>query len=126
MPDETLFLNAWKRGVKLAGVHYFRNARPHGIGAPTADLRVTEADVDRATIKWELCPDRKAIVRALGHISRGEGAFLAAMYSFYNAEDGQKLLKRAGYPNICDLAAKLDSNRARIIADQPATEGDTD
>lgn len=107
---EIIFLNAWKRGVKLAGPHYFKNTLPTPGAGPLAD-------VENATSKWQLCPDLQMIRRAIGGVSRGEGAFLAAMYSFYNAKDGQQLLKRAGYPNICDLAAKLDSRRAGIIAE---------
>jgi hypothetical protein len=96
------FLAAWKRGVEIAGTHYFR---------------IEAESVAAAADKNQLRPNMRAIRSALGVISRGEGAFLAAMYSFFNADDGQKLLIEAGFPNICDLAAKLDKERAEVIAE---------
>jgi hypothetical protein len=96
------FLAAWKRGVKLAGAQYFH---------------VRAISVEAATDKNELKPNRQAIQDAIDEISRGQGAFLAAMYSFYNCNDGQELLIQAGYPNICDLAAKLDKDHAEIISE---------
>jgi hypothetical protein len=39
------------------------------------------------------------------------------MCSFYNAQWGQKLLTEAGFPNICDIASKLDSEHAEVIAE---------
>ncbi len=95
------FLSAWKRGVILAGDHYFQ---------------VTVSDIVEATHRDQLRPDYARIEHALGSVSAGQGAFLAAMYSFFNADDGQRLLTRAGYPNICDVAAKLDGVHAEIIA----------
>lgn len=96
------FLAAWKRGVLLAGPRYFN---------------ATAESVQAATHKNQLRPDFALIDSAIGGISRGEGAFLAAMYSFFNSEDGQVLLKAAGFPNICDLAAKLDKDQAEVIAE---------
>lgn len=99
---EVRFLAAWKRGVRLAGEHYFRRE------APT---------VDAATHKHQLAPDGELIEASLGGRSRGQAAFLAAMCSFYDATWGQTLLVRAGYPNLCDLAAKLESPYADVIAE---------
>ncbi|GAB4361019.1 MAG: hypothetical protein Kow006_31410 [Gammaproteobacteria bacterium] len=99
---ERRFLAAWKRGVALAGESYFH---------------VTSASVAEAINKNQLRPDWQRIEHAIGVISRGEAAFLAAMYSFFNAEDGQALLVRAGFPNLCDVASKLDPHRAEVIAE---------
>ena len=99
---EQRFLEAWKQGVRIAGPECFR------VTAPT---------VGDASHKRQLEPDWDHIEATLLARSRGEAAFLAAMCSFYNAEWGQSLLERAGYPNLCDLAGKLDEPRAGIIAE---------
>lgn len=99
---ERRFLDAWKRGVLLAGEDCFR------VKSPT---------VESATHKRQLEPDWDYIEETITARSRGEAAFLAAMCSFYNAEWGQSLLVRAGYPNLCDLAAKLDEPHAGIVAE---------
>ena len=96
------FLAAWKRGVALAGESYFLVETP---------------SVAEATHRNQLRPDYATVEDAIGRISAGQGAFLAAMDSFFNAEDGQRLLARAGYPNICDLAAKLEGAHAEVVAE---------
>lgn len=96
------FLAAWMRGVALAGASYFFVEVPY---------------VAEATHRNQLCPNYALVEDAIGRVSAGQGAFLAAMYSFFNAEDGQRLLARAGYPNICDLAAKLEGQHAEIVAE---------
>lgn len=95
------FLNAWKRGVSLAGEQYFK---------------ITAPSVEAANDKNQLRPDYAMIQNAIGRVSAGQGAFLAALYGFYNGDDGQKLLAAAGYPNISDLAGKLDPEYAEVIA----------
>lgn len=95
------FLAAWKRGIALAGEQYFR---------------VTAPSLEGATDKNQLQPDWDRIKDAIGLVSGGQGAFLAALYSFYNGEDGQRLLVAAGYPTLADLAAKLDPEHADVIA----------
>lgn len=99
---EQRFLDAWKRGVRLAGENYFK------LEAPT---------VETATHKNQLAPDCELVEASIGGRSRGQAAFLAAMCSFYDAEWGQSLLVRAGYPNLCDLASKLDPPHAGIVAE---------
>lgn len=96
------FLAAWKRGVLIAGAHYFH---------------VKADSVEAATDKWQLKPNQEAIENALGVVSDGQGAFLAAMYSFFNPDKGQELLADVGRPNICDLAGRLDNERAEVIAE---------
>jgi hypothetical protein len=96
------FLEAWKRGIALIGPRFFE---------------VKSSSIESATHKNELRPDWHVIEESLGVLSRGEAVFLAAMYSFYNAECGQILLTEAGHPNICDIASKLDREHAEVIAE---------
>ena len=95
------FLQAWKRGVALAGTHLFGNG-----------LR---ADLDQAISKWDLCPKVPLINKAIGVMSSGEKIFLAALVSFYNAEDGGRLFKRIGVQGLADLGG-LDLQRRSVIA----------
>jgi len=99
---ERRFLEAWKQGVLIAGESYFN---------------ITAPGVAEATDKNQLRPDWNHIDAHIGYLSRGEAAFLAAMYSFFNSVDGQRLLEGVDFPNICDLAAKLDPDRAEVIAE---------
>jgi hypothetical protein len=96
------FLDAWKQGIALIGPRFFE-----------ADAALFKSE----TSKDDLRPDWDYIEACIGALSRGEAAFLAGMCSFYNAEWGQKLLVEAGYPNICDIAAKLDREQAAVIAE---------
>ncbi len=99
---EASFLDAWKRGVCLAGVRCFD---------------ITAVSVEAATDKDQLRPSWDTVEAHLLDRSRGEAAFLAALCSFFNSHWGQALLERAGYPNLCDLAEKLDSERTGVIAE---------
>ena len=96
------FLAAWKRGVRLAGERCFD---------------ITAANVDRAIDKDQLRPSWDHVEAHLLDRSRGEAAFLAALCAFFNSDWGQGLLERAGCPNLCDLAGKLDAERSAIIAE---------
>jgi hypothetical protein len=96
------FFQAWKRGVKVAGLQWFGDATREGF--------------ERAASKWELRPATRRIGGALGVLSPGEGVFLAAMASFYNAREGGALLKRCGFQGLADLGG-LDLERRRVIAD---------
>ena len=96
------FLAAWKRGVRLAGERCFD---------------ITAASVDRATDKDQLRPSWDYIEFHLLDRSRGEAAFLAALCSFFNSHWGQALLERAGFPNLCDLAATLDAERSAVVTE---------
>lgn len=96
------FLEAWKRGIALIGPRFFE---------------VDAVSFGSATDKNDLKPDWNYIEECLGVLSRGEAAFLAGMCSFYNAEWGQKLLTEVGFPNICDLASKLDREHAEVVAE---------
>ena len=95
------FFHAWKRGVELVGPSLFGNG--------------SRECLDLAVDKWDLCPNVALIRKAIGVMSSGEKVFLAAMVSFYNANDGGALLKRVGVHGLADLGG-LDLERRRIIA----------
>ena len=95
------FLAAWKQGVWLAGEEFF----------------YVKVPVESATDKKQLMPNSQYINEKIGMLSDGQAAFLAAMCSFYSSHWGQKLLEKCHYPNICDLAAKLEDEPREIIAE---------
>ena len=99
---EEAFLRAWKHGVRLAGERCFD---------------ITAASLEVATDKDQLRPSWDHVEAHLLDRSRGEAAFLAALCSFFNSHWGQALLERAGYPNLCDLAERLDAERTGVIAE---------
>lgn len=99
--DEAAFDAAWHEGVQVAGPRFFYSS-PAGA---------------RSTSKWNFCPDFDRISDALGALSTGEAVFLAAMYSFYNPDDGAVMLTRLGAGSPGAVAAALDEKRRRIIAD---------
>lgn len=94
------FLSALKDAANCAGPEYF--------GQPDV------ASVNAATDKWQLCPQRDLIERAIGSVSTHEGRFLAAVYSIYNADDGAELLRDAGVMGLADLTG-MDLGRQRIL-----------
>ena len=98
-PDR--FFAAWKRAASLAGAVYF------GAG--------TKSELDLATKKWDLTPNLERISKVIGALSSGERVFLAALVSFYNSEDGGRLLKRVGVEGLADLGG-LDLQRRTLIA----------
>jgi hypothetical protein len=99
MPKAQLFLETWKKGVKLIGKKYFKD-----IG-----------DVDDATRKWELVPNYELIKNCLFRISTRQAIFLSAMYCFYNREDGQEMLVQLGYPNFLDIFYILEKPYLEVI-----------
>ena len=101
---EATFLENWIEGVKVAGPSLFGD----------------RSDPDLANSKWDLRPRMTEIERRILTMSRGEAVFLAAMVCFYNDEDGAVLLKKIVDQHdfgICTVAAALDEDRRRIIAD---------
>ncbi|MCX2931390.1 hypothetical protein ORI20_13985 [Mycobacterium sp. CVI_P3] len=96
----TSFLDAWQRGMIIAGPQFFGDGRAPGLYSSLYDM----------------APDYDMVQRAMGYLSSGEALFLAAMYSFYNPTTGKKLLaKLDGAPG--GLAAGMDESRRRVIAD---------
>ena len=97
------FLRAWKQGVELAGTRFFG----HG----------TRESLDLATRKWDLCPNVTLIHGAVNVLSHGEAIFLASLVSFYDSEDGGRLLRHVGVDGFADVARLLDLKRRTVIAD---------
>lgn len=96
-----VFFETWKRGVIIAGHHWFGDG--------------TQQNLEHATSKWDLCPRMQSIQQSLGVLSSGEKLFLSAMASFYNAAEGGKLLERCGFRGLADLDT-LDLHRRQVIA----------
>lgn len=96
------FLTAWKEAVLLAGPSYFR--QPVG------------GEIEAIQTKDELAPNYEVIKHALGALSPAEGLFLAALYSFYDSEEGSAMLKQCGVNGLPDLG-RLDLARRRVIAE---------
>ena len=105
MNDELRFLDAWIRGVKLAGPALFGDG----------------GDPELARTKWDLRPNLEMVDNAIGNMSGGEAVFLAAMYCFFSDTDGAPMLQRAyGVRRpvaIGTIAARIDDERRGIIAD---------
>lgn len=109
--NERLFLNAWKRGVELAGAQYFTCRPQYGETLEPA------SSVAEASDRNQLAPDAEFIAEMIGVLSSGQRKFLAAMCSFYNADWGGDLLREQNVNGLADLSATLDSERRQIIAD---------
>jgi len=97
------FFQAWKQAAQLAGPYYFGDG--------------SDASVGLASAKNDLRPNLEKISNAIGAISSGQGVFLAVLYSFYNDEDAQELLQRAGVKGMADIASRLDLPRRQLIAE---------
>jgi hypothetical protein len=99
MRDEAAFLDAWKRGVKLAGAKFFGDQTGAGES------------------KWDLAPRIDDIHNQIGILSSTEAVFLASMVGFYNSHIGGKMWERQHVRGLADVAAGLDDQRREILAD---------
>jgi hypothetical protein len=97
----TAFFQAWKSGVALASTRLFGKGK--------------QADLQHAASVWDLCPKVQLIDDAIEVMSSGQKVFLAALVSFYNAEDGGRLFERIGVRGLADLGG-LDLKRRTVIA----------
>lgn len=95
------FFRAWKSGASLAGARFF------GAG--------TTSTLDVAVDVWDLRPNLQLISDSISVMSAGEKVFLAALVSFYNSQDGGRLLQRVGVQGLADLGG-LDLARRTVIA----------
>lgn len=95
------FRQAWKDGVQLAGPSLFGCQ----CGQP-----------EHAQHWRQLTPKLDVIRKSLPNKSQAEATFAAAMASFFNAEEGQKLLKKAGCEAFGGLANILPPRQRSIIA----------
>lgn len=96
-----MFLDAWKKGITKVGTEFF-------------DIKADS--VDAATDKSQLQPNFKLIQQAIGGCSHGQQVMLGLMCSFYNPEDGQKLLEKSNTANFVDALNILDSEGRSIIS----------
>lgn len=94
------FLDAWKAGVIHAGEKLF------GCQARTPS---------NATHWHQLTPILPDMRKTLPNRSRADAAFIGAMASFFNAEEGQKLLTKAGC-TFGDVVTVLTPKQRSIIA----------
>jgi hypothetical protein len=98
---EDRFLSAWKQGIKKVGVECFT---------------IKSDNIDLATDKWELAPNFEFIKENFAGYSHGIQVLLSLMYSFYDAEEGQKLLEQCKTPNLVDAQVVLDLEGREIVA----------
>ncbi len=102
--SEAAFLDAWLRGVELAGPRFF-GGEMTGFEPPVG--------------KWDFAPRYDDIVDNLGVMSRGETVFLVSMYSFFNSTVAGQLLAdmKIGATSPGGLSALMDEKRRRVLAD---------
>lgn len=101
MTDD-LFVVAWKKGIQIVGVEFFN---------------IKASSLDAAQKKWQLEPNYTFIQSAMGGYSHGKQVLLAMMYSFFNPEDGQKLLDKTQAPNFVQALSFLNQDARQIISE---------
>jgi len=95
------FLSAWKTGVLISGPSLF------GCQANAPDSAVT----------WrQLTPKLDVMRKAIPNKSQTDAAFIGILASFYNAEEGQKMLNKAGCSAFGHALSVLDKKRIDVIA----------
>ena len=97
------FLNAWKDGVYLAGVHHFD---------------VSCGSVGQATSVDQLRPNLTTIFQVIGSLSTYERVFILSMCQFYCDSDVHALCDEHGLivPSLPDVANLNDERRTIIVA----------
>ena len=99
--NESRFFETWKEAVKLMDPTLFGPKSPY-----TAETR------------YELVPIPGRVDKALGEVSREQGAFISAVVSFYDPVWGAKLAKKTGLPlSVSGLTGCLDSVRTKVVAE---------
>ena len=101
------FLDAWKKGVHLAGKRLFTNHRDYP----------DPSSIDVATDKWQLIPNHEAVDEYFGVASTCEALFVAVLYSFYNGQKGEMMLQEQGFYGIGDIANRLEHEQLEIVTD---------
>lgn len=102
------FTQAWKAGIDIAGPSLF------GCQA---------ASPEQATHWHQLTPKLDVMRKELPNRSQSDAAFAGALASFFNAEEGHKLMKKAGCESFGHLAYQLDPVRRAVLADLLASFG---
>ncbi|MCU7247277.1 hypothetical protein [Pseudomonas koreensis] len=95
------FLFSWKQGVELSDCCYFGDGSHEGF--------------KNASCRWDLRPNMRLILSKFDVLTERERVFLAAMVSFFNAEEGSNLLKQAGVKGLSDLGV-LSHGQRDVIA----------
>ena len=99
--SEDLFVLAWKKGIQKVGTECFN---------------IKASSLDAAKKTWQLEPDYEFIKTAIGGYSHGKQVLIGLMYSFFDAEYGQKLLEKAQTPNFVQARSILDKETLEIIS----------
>lgn len=102
MDSKAAFLDAWKRAIEASGAPGLFYGG--GMTEQTNNLNM-------------LAPRTPEIHKKITSFPKSRGAFLAAMVSFYNPEEGAKLSKKVGGNGLGDLAMVLPTTQRTIIAD---------
>lgn len=95
------FLLAWKRGVHKLGLEFFN----------------IKTNVEETKDKNDLRPNYDFIKKTIAGYSRGQQALLGLMYSFFDPEEGQKLLEKIQMSNFVDALAILDLDGQKIVSE---------
>ena len=95
------FHRAWINAVEIAGPKLF----------------ACQASAPAMSTHWhQLTPKLDDIRRAISNRSRADTCFIAALVSFYNGLEGQKMLTKIGC-TFGDLALVVTPQQRRILAD---------
>lgn len=79
--NDAIFLTAWKKAVQIIGPSYFSG----------------NAIKTESAIHWHnLTPKLDVMRKAIPNKSRQDAAFMAAVASFFNPEEGQKFFTKSG------------------------------
>lgn len=98
---EASFLDVWRDGVQIAGAGLFGCQVAH----------------PREAAHWrQLTPKLDVMRRELPNRGQVDAVFAAALASFFNPEEGQKLMARAGCHGFGGLAVLLDARRRSLLA----------
>lgn len=83
------FFFAWKKGVEIAGFRFFGDGSQQGF--------------KKSDCRWHLRPNMQVVKKNFEILTDQERVFLAALVSFFNAEEGSSLLKQSGVRGLSDL-----------------------
>lgn len=95
------FLHAWREGARLVNSNLVFACRAHS--------------VEEATNHRQIIPRLDDIRKTIVNKERSMACFIAAMVSFYNSDEGQKLFNKIGC-TFGDLARSLDPYQRDIVA----------
>ncbi|MDP3560975.1 MAG: hypothetical protein Q8R83_02205 [Legionellaceae bacterium] len=94
------FVTAWKKGIRIVGEEFFK---------------IKASSLDKAEKKWQLEPNYFFIQENIWTYSHGKQVLMGMMYSFFDSEDGQKILEKAKTPNFVQALNVLDEQAREIV-----------